>query len=145
MRAFHLAGRVAAAATDLGVAALIAAPLASAPPPPAPGPLSKPKVAGQVDWARKVPGTSCTLGQVRGAMNHLSPGLYQRLQDAAGGPQTFSDIVSADPASRSAQLVGLVLRGSATSLQMVGQEADIENTVRTAYQTCNQYPTAAPR
>ncbi|MDF0528679.1 hypothetical protein P0W64_02510 [Tsukamurella sp. 8F] len=139
-RALPLARRTVAAVAGLGAAAMIAAPIAAA----APAPTPKPRpAAGKLDLARKVPGTSCTVGQVRAAANHLSPGLYDRLQDAAGGPKTFSDIVAADPGSRQLQLVGLVLRGSVTGLQMVGQEADIESTLRQAYKDCGKYPAQA--
>ena len=69
--------RTAATAAVLGAIALAGAPLAAAAPTPKPAP--KPNAAS----ARAVPGTSCTVGQLRVAIDRSSPGLAKRLEDAA--------------------------------------------------------------
>jgi hypothetical protein len=127
--------RVAALLAGAGAIALIAAPTASADPAPAPKPLPT-NVASD---AQKVPGTSCNVGQVRAAINHISPGMVQRLQDAAGSRQDLADVVSADPGGRQLKLVGLVFKGSLTGLSAVAQEGDVESTLTEAYRTCSSY------
>lgn len=126
--------RFSAVGAAVSAAALIAAPMAQADPAPKPAP--KP-VSSDL---QKVPGTKCNVGQVRAAIDHISPGMVQRLDEAAGSRQDFANVISADPAGRQMALVGLVFKGSLTGLSMVAQEGDIERTVTEAYRTCSQYP-----
>ncbi|MCA0158972.1 hemophore-related protein [Tsukamurella sp. M9C] len=122
--------RTAATAAVLGAIALAGAPLAAAAPTPKPAP--KPNAAS----ARAVPGTSCTVGQLRAAIDRSSPGLAKRLEDAAGGPQEFADIAASDGLTRQLRVAALAFRGTGSAMSLAGEQANVQRAVADAYRTC---------
>ncbi|TWS18459.1 hemophore-related protein [Tsukamurella asaccharolytica] len=121
--------RTAATAAVLGAIALAGAPLAAAAPTPAP-----PKPDAQS--ARAVPGTSCTVGQLRAAIDRSSPGLSKRLEEAAGGPQEFADIAASDGLVRQVRVAALAFRGTGSVMSLAGEQANVQRAVADAYSTC---------
>ncbi|KXO87559.1 hypothetical protein AXK56_14080 [Tsukamurella pulmonis] len=122
--------RTAATAAVLGAIALAGAPLAAAAPTPKPAP--KPNAAS----TRAVPGTSCTVGQLRVAIDRSSPGLAKRLEDAAGGPQEFADIAASDGLERQLRVAALAFRGTGSAMSLMGEQANVQRAVADAYRTC---------
>ncbi|TWS22218.1 hemophore-related protein [Tsukamurella sputi] len=123
--------RSAATAAVLGAIALACAPSATADPTPKPAP--KPNAAS----ARAVPGTSCTVGQLRVAIDRSSPGLSKRLEDAAGGPQQFADIAASDGLTRQLRVASLAFQSTGNIASLAGEQANVQRAVGDAYRTCS--------
>jgi len=122
--------RTAATAAVLGAIALAGAPFAAAAPTPKPAP--KPDAAS----ARAVPGTSCTVGQLRVAIDRSSPGLAKRLEQAAGGPQQFADIAASDGLTRQLRVASLAFQSTGNIAGLAGEQANVQRAVADAYRTC---------
>lgn len=122
--------RTAATAAVLGAIALAGAPFAAAAPTPKPAP--KPDAAS----ARAVPGTSCTVGQLRAAIDRSSPGLAKRLEQAAGGPQQFADIAASDGLTRQLRVASLAFQSTGNIAGLAGEQANVQRAVADAYRTC---------
>ncbi len=122
--------RTAATAAVLGAIALAGAPLASAAPTPKPKP--------DATSSRAVPGTSCTVGQLRAAIDRSSPGLMRRLDEAAGGSRQFAEIVtSSEPVLlRQVRVAGLAFQGTGTAFGLAGDQQNVQRAVANAYRTC---------
>lgn len=118
--------RTAATAAIFGAIALASAPFAAAAPTPKPDPNS----------ARSVPGTSCTVGQLRTAIDRSSPGLVAKLDQVAGGQQQFADIATSDPTTRQFKLAALAFTGSSAGFGIFNEQQNVQNAVSTAYRTC---------
>ncbi|KXO91345.1 hemophore-related protein [Tsukamurella pseudospumae] len=122
--------RTAATAALLGAIALAGAPLATAAPTPAPKP-------GDPNLSRSIPGTSCTVGQLKVALDKQSPGLSAKLEQAAGGPKQFADIATSDPATRQFKLASAAFVGSAAGFGIFSEQQNIQNALSSAYKSCS--------
>lgn len=130
--------RFAATAAVLGAVSLAGAPFAAA----APGPAPKP---ADPNLARAVPGTSCTVGQLRTAIDRSSPGLSAKLDQVAGGSKQFADIATSDPNTRQIRLATLAFTGSSAGFGIFSEQQNIQRALGDAYRTCSSVkPAAAP-
>ncbi|WP_019204459.1 hypothetical protein [Tsukamurella sp. 1534] len=121
--------RFAATTAVLGAFALVGAPIAAAAPSPAPKPADKNSV-------RAVPGTKCNVGQLRASIDRSSPGLVQKLEQAAGGPKEFADIATSDPLTRQFRVAGLAFQQSGVGFSLLNDQANVERAVSDAYRNC---------
>lgn len=118
--------RITATAALLGAISLAGAPFASADPKPV-----------DPNLARSVPGTSCTVGQLRTAIDRSSPGLTAKLDQVTGGTKQFADIAAGDPNTRQFQLAALVFTGSAAGFGIFAEQQNVRNALQDAYNTCS--------
>lgn len=119
--------RFAATTAVLGAVTLAGAPFAMA----APAPKADPNLA------RAVPGTSCTVGQLRTAIDRSSPGLTAKLDQVTGGTKQFADIATSDPGTRQIRLAGLVFTGSAAGFGIFAEQQNAQRALADAYRTCS--------
>ena len=85
----------------------------------------------------KVPGTTCTVGQLKVALDKQSPGLSAKLEQAAGGPKQFADIATSDPATRQFKLASAAFVGSAAGFGIFSEQQNIQNALSSAYKSCS--------